>query len=226
MNEERLKQAARQAGQAITESLPAPEDCTHTFSRNFQQKMKRLLRRANHPRSRPALRVACMLLVCLLGCGTFFQVNAEAREIFLGWVSRLEEGAQHYFFSGVYAEEDNTAQYILPEIPEGFEEVSVEITDHKAIILYQNEDGFYFEFGYLKQDTASTSSDRDFLINDTGAQTVYVNGSAADLYIDESGSGGNLIVWIDQKENVLLHIDAPFDADELIRLAESVQRRY
>lgn len=224
MNEERLKQAARQAGQAITESLPAPEDCTHTFSLKFQQKMKRLLRRANHPRSRPALRVACMLLVCLLGCGTFFQVNAEAREIFLGWVSRLEEGAQHYFFSGVYAEEDSTAQYSLSEIPEGFEEVFIEITDHNAIMLYQNEVDYYFEFGYLKQDTTSTSSDNDFLVGDIEAQTVSVNGSAADLYIDESGSGGNLIVWIDQEENVLLYIDAPFDADELIRLAESVQR--
>ena len=224
MTEERLQQAAKQAGRAIVETLPAPEECPHTFSLDFQRKMKRLLRREKHPLARPALRAACMLLVCLLGCGTFFQVNAEAREIFLGWVSRLEEGAQHYFFSGIYAEEDNPVQYSLPEIPEGFEEVSIEITEHKANMLYQNDEGFYFEFGYLKQDTISSSSDSDFLVGDIEAQTVYVNGSAADLYIDESGSGGNLIVWIDQEENVLLHIDAPLGADDLICLAESVQR--
>lgn len=224
MTDERLKQAARQAGQAIADSLPAPEDCTHTFSLHSQQKMTRLLRRAERPRRRPALRAACMLLVCLLGCGVFFQVNAEAKEIFLGWVSRLEEGAQHYAFDGPAAEKDSTERYILPEIPEGYEAVSIELTDHDGNMLYYNAQGQVFEFGYVKQDTVSSTSALFFLTEGTEKQSAEVNGQPAELYMDEHGEAANLLVWKDAKGQVLFYLNGYLEAEELIAAAERVKK--
>lgn len=222
MTEERLKQAARQAGQAIIDSLPAPEDCTHTFSLDFQRKMKRLLRRANHPRSRPALRVACMLLVCLLGCGTFFRVNAEAREIFLGWVSRLEEGAQHYFFSGEPTAND-PVPYILPEVPEGYQEVSRNTTYSDFCVTYANAAGQIFEFGYI-QNAEESPDDIFFIAENAEKQSASIHGMPADLYIEKNEDVANLIVWWDEETSMLFYISAYLDETDLISLAESVRQ--
>jgi len=41
MTEERLQQAAKQAGRAIVETLPAPEEWPHTFSLVCQRKIQR-----------------------------------------------------------------------------------------------------------------------------------------------------------------------------------------
>lgn len=43
--DDRLRQAAKEAGAILDGSLPAPEDCPHTFSLPFQAKMAKLLRR-------------------------------------------------------------------------------------------------------------------------------------------------------------------------------------
>ena len=224
MTEERLREAARQAGKAIIDSLPAPEDCTHTFSLKHQKKMKHLLRRAKRPSIRPALRVACMLLVCLLGCGTFFQVNAEAREIFLGWVSRLEEGAQHYFFSGEPTAEDTPIHYSLNDLPDGYRLYDMDDSnEHEIIMVYANERGQFLRFGYLGKETNTASSDLFFLTEGAEKQSVLVHGKDADFYMDETGNASNLIVWTDDDTDFLLYISAYLNKEDLIRLAEKVQ---
>lgn len=224
MNEERLKQAARQAGQAIAGSLPEPEDCTHAFSLEYQQKMRRLSRRARRPWSRPALRAACMLLVCLLGCGMFLQVNAEAKELFLGWVGRLEDRDQHYAFSGPAAEKDSAERYVLPKIPEGYEAASIELTEHDGNMLYYNAQGQVFEFGYLKQDTVSSASSLYFQTEGMERQDAEVDGQPADLYLDGSGEGGTLLVWKDAGGRVLFYLYGHLEAEELTALAERVEK--
>lgn len=224
MTDERLKQAARQAGQAIADSLPAPEDCTHTFSLHSQQKMTRLLRRAERPRRRPALRAACMLLVCLLGCGVFFQVNAEAKEIFLGWVSRLEEGAQHYFFSGEPVANDKFIRYSLNGLPDGYQLYDLDdINENERVIVYVNEEGQFLRFGYLRKEAKATSPDLFFITGEARKQTVLVHGKTADFYMDETGNASSLIVWTDDDTGFLLYISAYLNESELICLAEEVQ---
>lgn len=224
MNEERLKQAACQAGQAITESLPEPEDCTHAFSLDYQRKLQRLSRRARRPRYRPALRAACMLLVCLLGCGMLLQVNAEAKELFLGWAGRLEDREQRYAFSGPAAERDSAERYVLPEIPEGYEAASIELSDHNGNMLYYNAQGQVFEFGYLKQDTVSSASALYFQTEGMERQEAEVDGRPADLYLDESGEAGSLLVWKDAGGRVLFYLCGHLEAEELLALAERVEK--
>ena len=48
--DDRLRQAAQEAGAILDGSLPAPEDCAHTFSLPFQAKMAKLLRRRKRAR--------------------------------------------------------------------------------------------------------------------------------------------------------------------------------
>ena len=43
LSDELLRQAAEQCAEAIIASLPAPEECNHKFSKQFEEKMQALL---------------------------------------------------------------------------------------------------------------------------------------------------------------------------------------
>ncbi|MSS91487.1 hypothetical protein FYJ45_25640 [Eisenbergiella tayi] len=83
ISEEMLKKAAAEADRVIRDSLPAPRECKHEFSSSFQKKMRRTLRKANHPMIyKLPKRVACFVLAAILGTGTWVTVDAGARDIF------------------------------------------------------------------------------------------------------------------------------------------------
>lgn len=83
-----LAQAAAELATAINESLPDPKDCTHEFSAEFERKMKRITRRANHPILYRTLRsVASIILVITIGFGSVLAVSAEARAACL-WLGK------------------------------------------------------------------------------------------------------------------------------------------
>ena len=67
ISDEQIRQAACQAEKNLLASLPEPEDCNALFTSGFQRKMRKLVRRTEHPfiyRMRET--AACILLVALL----------------------------------------------------------------------------------------------------------------------------------------------------------------
>ena len=61
-----LYEAARKVDEAILASLPKPEECEATFSRRFERKMKKIIRRVDHPvRYWVQKSVACFLVTVL-----------------------------------------------------------------------------------------------------------------------------------------------------------------
>ena len=72
ISEDRLRQAVRDAGALLDQSLPDPDQCHHTFSPAFLNRMEALLRRRKRaPVYRVLKGVACFFLAFLLG-GTIF----------------------------------------------------------------------------------------------------------------------------------------------------------
>ena len=49
ISDERLREAVRRAEKNLLASLPESEDCEATFSPEFKRKMKKLIRRTDHP---------------------------------------------------------------------------------------------------------------------------------------------------------------------------------
>lgn len=85
ISEDRLRQAVRDAGALLDQSLPDPDQCHHTFSPAFLNRMEALLRRRKRaPVYRVLKGVACFFL---LGGTIFLSTNAQAREAFFGWLS-------------------------------------------------------------------------------------------------------------------------------------------
>ncbi len=221
--EERLREAAQEAGRIIANRYPDPEACQHTFSPEFEAKMERLLRRAARRErlvlaQRVARRVACLLLVLLLGCGTWLGVDAQARERLLGWVSQQVEGSQLYFYGGAPRETPDPTRYLLAQAPEGYTPRSVYLADFGASHRFRNQAGEILTFGYLKRDSTTVSSNISFSTEGMARQRVTVLDETADFY---QGEQDNILVWT--QEDTLFYLDGPLSQAALIDLAEHIR---
>lgn len=220
ISEERLRQAAHVAGDAMLAALPLPEECQHDFSAAFERKMRRVLRRGNHPGLyRGFQRVASFLLALLVGCGVWLSVDAQAREAFFGWVSERLDNAQHYFFSGSTEATPDTVRYVLTQIPDGYEPFDLYDGNGFVSNTYTNsaEQGFSFE--YIMGDATEM-----FLLigEEAEGHTVSVHGKAAEFYPARKETESSTIVWKDEETGALLYISGFFEENYLIELAESV----
>ena len=156
--DDRLRQAAKEAGAILDGSLPAPEDCPHTFSLPFQAKMAKLLRRHKRAPARRAMRrVACLVLVCLLGSGVFLTTNAQAREAFFGWVSEQVESARRYFHVGDPLFSEKVVRYEI-DVPAEYSLLEEESNADMFHQFYVNDSGEYIDFTY-QYETENTGNE-------------------------------------------------------------------
>lgn len=214
-----LAQAAAELATAINESLPEPTDCTHEFSAEFERKMKRITRRANHPILYRTLRsVASIILVITIGFGSVLVVSAEARAAVFGWVREQYESFYEYFFEGE-ATSEKARQYSLEWIPEGSEMVTFyEIPGGEVFVFADTQDR-------IIQFTYTTSKEGSSLFVDTVEYEQYdvtVNSYPAKVYMSLSPDETNAIIWIDTSTDTLFYISAPFEQAELLKMAENV----
>ena len=221
ITDEMLAQAAAELADAINESLPSPSECTHQFSPRFVKKMKRLIRRANHPTVYRALRsVVSILLVIMIGFGSTLAVSAEARAIVFGWVKQQYENFYEYFFEGEVEPTEST-KYQPGWMPEGCEFVtSYEITGGE-VYVYTNERGSLIQFTY----TSDTDTTKVFVEGvEYIKEDVLVNGFPGEIFSATNQTETNGIVWTNTDDNTLFFVSGDFTEDELIKIAESIEK--
>ena len=125
----------RDAGALLDQSLPDPDQCHHTFSPAFLNRMEALLRRRKRaPVYRVLKGVACFFL---LGGTIFLSTNAQAREAFFGWLSEQIGGTVDYRFHNDVSEA--THRYRLSEIPSGYWETDRYEAETTGDELYEND---------------------------------------------------------------------------------------
>lgn len=223
ISEDRLRQAVRDAGALLDQSLPDPDQCHHTFSPAFLNRMEALLRRRKRaPVYRVLKGVAFFFLAFLLGGTIFLSTNAQAREAFFGWLSEQIGGTVEYRFHNDVSEA--THRYRLSEIPSGYWETDRYEAETTGDELYENEAGEYlsFSYQYVTEDTESMLS--LFFVDEMEQKTVSINGTPADYYFDNTGTHSNTLVWTDPETKALLTLSAYLDEDTLIYMAENVIR--
>ena len=223
ISEDRLRQAVRDAGALLDQSLPDSDQCHHTFSPAFLNRMEALLRRRKRaPVYRVLKGVACFFLAFLLGGTIFLSTNAQAREAFFGWLSEQIGGTVDYRFHNDVSEA--THRYRLSEIPSGYWETDRYEAETTGDELYENEAGEYlsFSYQYVTEDTESMLS--LFFVDEMEQKTVSINGTPADYYFDNTGTHSNTLVWTDPETKALLTLSAYLEEDTLIYMAENVIR--
>lgn len=217
-----LAQAAAELATAINESLPDPKDCTHEFSAEFERKMKRITRRANHPILYRTLRsVASIILVITIGFGSVLAVSAEARAAVFGWVKQQYEHFYEYFFEGeIESTESNS--YQPGWLPDGCEFVTTIETDGGEIQIYTDEQDTLIRFSY-------TSGAAEEKVSVDGVdyikEMVQIHGFTGEIYMSPNESETNSIFWTNESGTVLFTVSGNFDKDSLIKIAENIVKK-
>ena len=127
MTDEALDNLARQALlDAIHQeygSLMA-EMPEHDFLPEFEKKMRRVIRRANHPvRHRIVQAAACLALAVLLSGCAVLAVSPEARTALVGWIKELRQEWSSYHYAGEIADAPKNTVYYPAWIPADYREV-------------------------------------------------------------------------------------------------------
>lgn len=195
------------------------------FSPEFEKKMKKLVRRANHPiRYRVVQTAACILLAALLSGCAVLAVSPEAREVFSGWVRKLYTLEEYPpFYRYTYTGEGDA---VLPDgvayrptwVPEGCQLFDENHNlPYRTTILFEDAEGGFVDFlcvmGTGSGGLQVTIDEGDVL------KKVQVNGLPAELH---QGSYYSL-VWSSKDGELLFWIAGDvFTEESLLRMAESV----
>ena len=223
ITDDMLRNAAAKANDALLSTLPSPKDCEHIFSRRFERKMRKLIRHTKYPIVYNVLKTAaCFILVSILAAAMFLTANVQAREAFFKWVKEQYEYFIEYYFDGMVSDEvienNEMAEYRLGWVPEGYVESEVYKSLHKITIVYTNttDDAILFTY-HNNQLISNVLFYDDSLYN---FSSIAIDSSIADIYISTTPAKANSIII--NNDDVLFHISAILDQDDLIKMANSI----
>lgn len=221
ISDERLCKAAQQAEKAFLASLPEPKDCKATFSPAFERKMKKLVKRTDHPIMYWIQKsVACLILILLLGGGSVLALSAEARAAFVGWVREIYESWFVYQYLGDEKKPSEDVVYLPAWMPNGYELVTVPESGTHSTAIYENSDGNIIVFNCSMN---SESINLQIEHKNTQLLHVYVGDTSADLYIDSTSGNTNYLIWENENRQMIFWIISTLDGETMIEIAESVK---
>lgn len=219
-----LRDLAAEAEGLFLAALPLEDGEPHVFSERFKKKMKKLMRRVDHPIRYHTLRaVAALFIVIATLFGALMAFSPDARAAVVGWV----KSAFHEFFeysnespqTDTSANKQTTYEYRLAVNSDEYRELNVtERTDGKRYTFADGSNNI-LRFAYAYD---GNMNGLFIKAEDYSQQPVLVNGLHADVYIALNDTETNVIVWQDPETNTLLYISAFANQDMLLELAESV----
>ena len=217
-----LRSAAKKSCEIYVSRLEAGYDpkAQHKFSPEFEKKIKKLKRKANHPIVYRSLqRIASIILVCLFACSAWLTVDAEARSAFFGWVKEIYETYFVYRFEGNADYSESSVAYRPTWLPEGYTEFYIENTESTAVVSYQNEEGLLLTFQYTHN-----PNETDWFIDAEHAviKETTVNGCPAEILLADNITTASVIVWTDEQDSAF-YVSAFLGESELIKVAENIQ---
>ena len=214
--------ALEEVDTAILAALPKPRECSFQFSSRFEQKMRSIIRRGNHPVMYKSLqRVACVLLVLLMLFSTVMIFSTDVRAAVIGWIREQYETFYHYFFP-TEAEISEPEEYTLGWVPDGFTLVNTQSTNTRNTSLYVGPENQIIHFTYQ---TGTNSGAAFFDTESYMHEETNIGLCRADLYLSITPEDANGIVWSDPDGKILFSISAQLDKTELIKIAEGITRK-
>lgn len=219
-----LKAALQEVYFMELEEIPSEEKLSEdealTFSSAFERKMKKLVRRADHPiRHRIAQAAACLLLAALLSGCTVLAVSPEARAAFVGWVREVYEGWFVYHYIGKEQAVPENVVFCPTWMPDGYELIVEPENRAHMIAIYENPEEDIILFNcYMNTESMNLQIGEDTQLIDT-----YVSNISADLYIDNTSGAVNHLVWEDENKQRIFWITSTLDGETMVKIAESVE---
>lgn len=127
----------------------------------------------------------------------------------------ISGGFDKYAFQGAAEKFDSTIR--LSYVPDGYKLRLAEYADSIAFLTYENYDEVRINFTYGLAENTSFSIDNER----HECKEISKSGTVYHLYIAKGEDDLSSIIW--QKNGYAFCIDAHFDADELVKIAENVE---
>lgn len=244
ITDELLSKAAYEVDMAILDMLPEPSECDHVFSASFENKIKKLIRKAKHFVAYKVLkRVACILIAIILSGCLFVALHPSARAAVVDWVKEKVDDFYHYFFIGETKPEtvipdttENTKdtdgidateatsvagemkKYYLSWVPEGYALLTSFDEENKITYIYVDATGQMMQFNYMHGD-----DNRSLLIGggDYEQKYVTVGSMQAEVLLAKTSEHSNAVIWKSEDGNIIFAISAFVDEDDLIKMVEN-----
>lgn len=195
-------------------------------SDRYQRQMRAMCRRPNqwawrktHPRWKTALqRAAVFFLTVSVGSGCILAAAPQARAGVMQWYLEWSENNIVYRFGGKAAG-DVLPEYVIADLPDGFEEVTKDVLPTEISIVYENNVGdiIGFDYGYMHQGGLLSVGTDNMTVSD-----VTVNHCAGEYFEALIPGNFNIITWIDEEEGLSFMIVTAFEKETIMNIAESV----
>lgn len=222
LTDDLLRAAAVDVRNAMLDALPALEECSHTFSQQFERKMQKLIRRQKTG-YRLLRQVAAVFLALLVGSGVWLMVDTEARAAFLQWVQTVYENSIVYRFFGNAPAEPELANYRPTWLPEGYMETDTIIMDSQLLVEYRNTEKNVIYFQCFPMDESTQS---EFILNGvTPSDAITVNGMYGIFYQPEDPAQPNELLWFDEESGIAFNLSGYLGKSTMLGIVENVSFR-
>ena len=221
ISNEFIRQATEEYHEESMSAIPTENEIDHVFSDRFENNMKSVIKKNQHPQLKRVLRMAASFaLVILVAGGSVMALSPTARAAVMGWLFGQEGTVFSYTSMGTKTESEVFYKYDLAQIPEGYVLWQEIVDETQSIMLYAEE-----ETGLLLKLTATPNDGIGamFLITTTDQkETVQIGDITADLYPSESEDSAPGLAWVDPENDYLICLDGFFSQEELIDMAISL----
>ena len=221
ISNEFIRQATEEYHEESMSAIPTENEIDHVFSDRFENNMRSVIKKNNHPQLNRVLRMAASFaLVILVASGSVMALSPTARAAVMGWLFGQDGTTFSYTSMGEESESDVYYKYELAEIPEGYFLWQEIVDESQSILLYAEE-----ETGHLLKVTGSPNDGTGamFLLTTTDEKsTVQIGDITADFYQSSTADSSSGLAWIDPDTDYLICLDGFFSKEELIEMAQSL----
>ena len=223
ISNEFIRQATEEYQEESMSAIPTENEIDHVFSDRFEKNMESVIKKNKHPQLKRVLRMAAsFVLVILMAGGSVMALSPTARAAVIGWLFGQDGTTFSYTSMGGESESDVYYKYDLAEIPEGYFLWQEIVDESQSIMLYAEE-----ETGHLLKVTGSPNDGTGamFLLTTTDEKsTVQIGDVTADFYLSESEDVSSGLAWVDPDSDYLICLDGFFSQEELIKLAQNLEK--
>lgn len=225
ITDDMLKESIPIATKIILDDLPSDDELNHVFSKDFERKMKRLVRQQKRSSFTNKVifyskRTAIVFLIILAGLFTVTMSSEALRLRFFELVIRVYEDLTSFVFSTNDGEESLNLKIIEPKyIPNDFKEVD---RVDNFIITYKNKNNIEINYTFCEIGSNSIILDTE----NAKVENISINGNRA-KYI-EKGTSIQLF-WNDKNCIYLLSTDCYKEnllekyKNEIIEMGKSIK---
>ena len=221
ITEEMLTAAALELSDTMNKYMPSPEDCVHTFSLRFHRKMRKVIRKAEHPvLYQFARKAAAIVLIIFLGFVTLIAVSPSVRADVVGWIKEKYETFYEYYFIDENFISWHEYTYCIDPIPEGYILISSTCNEGHGKFIYSDNSEYIVRFTYCS-DLSATK-----LFNETQEMTIKnskigLENTDIEVYYSSVNNGDCSIVAYLKEEKTICQISGKAEIATLLEFLKN-----